>query len=502
MIFKKIVRLGRGEDFSLKTWVATILFAAIIIVFALWGVSPDKYGNSAGGVAAVVNDRAISLAEFKSRVDNIEESTKGQFSQFPEAERRRIMSQLRQRALEELISGEVVYQAAAERGVQAADSEIRDTILQIPFLQEKGRFLKDRYRLWLQNMGLSNEDFERQIRKQIVTQKVQELFVGSAAPTREELKRARQLANQKVTMNYVEIAPDDFKKPGLIDNAKVQATLKDKAADIEKYYRENLVEFTSEGKIRARHILVRIDDKRPEAEAKRVAEELRKQVTPANFATLARQKSDDPGSKDKGGDLGEFTRGRMVPEFEAAAFALKEGEISAPVQTNFGFHIILVEKTTKAETKPLESVREEIARRILVRSEIPSLTGEIRRMVEKGDRAGIDALVKNADLKWQATGEFDLSSSNVPKIGDNPSLIGAILKKGKSGGLIPQLLDGGRGRWLIADVTSWKEAPDKTPDIEGLERMVAYRKAADLIENWSQAIQQNASIQRNERILQ
>src|SRR5262249_17462597 len=148
-------------------------------------------------------------AEYRTRVENVEQNMKGRFDQFPEAQRRMFTQELRRRALEELILGEVVYQAASNRGVLAPDAEVRDYILGIPFLSENGRFAKDRYQAWLRNMNMSTDDFERQIRKQIVGQKLQTLFVGSATPTREEIKRIRQLSQQKVNLRFVEVKKED-----------------------------------------------------------------------------------------------------------------------------------------------------------------------------------------------------------------------------------------------------------------------------------------------------
>jgi peptidyl-prolyl cis-trans isomerase D len=502
VIFKKIGKIGSGDKFSMKGLIATVVFGAIIAVFALTDLSQNR-GESGSGVAAVVNDTAITLAEYRGRVDNLEQNAKGRFDQFPEEQRRMLSQQMRRRALDELILGELVYQAGSSKGVRAADAEIRDTILEIPFLNENGRFMKDRYRMFLQNMNLSSEDFEHQIRKQIVTQKMQELFVGAATPTREELRRSRMLANQKVNVRFVELAPEDWHRPGVVPNDKVQEYLNANRTQVEKYYNDNKIEFTDQERVKARHILVRIDDKRPAAEASRVATDLKAKLSAANFSKMAAQHSDDPGSKAKGGELGEFSRGRMIPEFENVVFAMKEGQISDPVQTNFGYHIILLDKKLPSLTKPLAAVEPDIARKLYAQSKHGEIVAGLRSMVEKGNKTEVDGWVNRAGLKWVESGEFDLSSVQVPKLGDSPAVVGAVLRKGKTGGLVNQLIDN-TGRQVIVDVISWKETPDKGPgeEVEGLDRMVAFRKSNDLIETWSRDIQTKASIQRNPRITQ
>jgi len=489
-----------GKGFGWKNWVAYILFGAIIIVFALFGMDQRQGGGqSAGGVAAVVNDSTISLADFRARVESIEQNARMRFDQFPEAQRRALSQELRRRALDELIMGELVYQAANDKGVIVADGEVREYIRQIPILQENGRFMSERYRAFLMQMNLSPVDFERQVRKQIVTQKLQELFLGAATPSREELRRNRLLANQKVNVRFAEIREQDLEN--LLTGADVQAYLAGQNAEVEKYYNDNQLEFSTPEKIKARHILIRIDDRRPEAEAQKMAAELREKATPQNFAQLAAKNSDDPGSKVKGGDLGEFERGRMVPAFEEAAFALKPGEISQPVKSDFGYHIIFVEGKSEARVQPLEQAQSSIARKLLVRGKGAESLASLRQVAEAGKKKELDTQLSRAGVKWQESGEFDLSSTTVPKLGESPALMGALIKQGSKSGLIPQVIPHREG-YLVAEVMSWKEASDKNPDVDGLERMVAYRKADELIQNWSKEVEAKASIQRNPRLVQ
>lgn len=488
---------------TVKHWVAVVLFAAIIVVFALWGIDPSRLGGASGGVAATVNETGISLAEYRSRVEAIEQNAKMRFDQFPEAQRKALNQEIHRRALDELIMGEVMYQAAKKRGILAPDAEVRDYILQIPFLQENGRFLKDRYRMFLQNMNLSTDDYERQVRKQIVGQKLQELFVGSAMPTREELKRNRELSNHKVNIRYVEIQHTDLEKPAFVSEDEIANYLKANAEQVEKYYKDNMVEFTNPEKIQAAHILIRVDEKRDDASAKKLAEDIRQQATPANFAKLAAKNSDDPGSKTKGGELGEFAKGRMVPEFEKAAFELKAGEISQPVKTSFGYHIIYVQKKTPGGTESLQQAEKKIARKLYLRSKEADVIAKTNTILEKASKKDVDAWVAKSGFKWQDSGDFDLSSPVVPKLGDSKDVIAAILKQGQTPGLIPGLISMPGGSYVIVDVIGWKQVPDTTAlnEVEGIEKMVAYKKSSDLIEAWSKDIEAKATISRNPAIL-
>lgn len=490
---------GFGERTNLKNYVAYVLFGAIILVFAFVGVSPDQYGESGGGVAAVVNDSPISLAEYRNRVESIEENIRLQFDQFPEAQRRAFSQEMRREALERLINEEVVFQVAQKKGVLAADGEVRDLLLQIPQFQENGRFRRDRYQNYLSNVGMTSEEFERRIRKQIVMQKLQELFVGSAIPSREELERNRSLSNMKVNVRFAEITRDNLEKPELISAAEVTSYAQANAAAIEQYYNSNKIEFTAGEKVKARHILIRVDEKQPDAQAKQKASDLRAKATVQNFAQLATQNSDDPGSKSKGGDLGDFERGRMMPEFEEAAFALKEGEISTPVKTDFGYHLIYVEKKTPSQTTSLADATPTIARKLLLRTKENEIIAQIRAGIEKGGKKEADMWVQKTGSKWQETGEFDLSATSIPKLGDEPTVLRTVLKSGKPG-MVNQVVTTMDGKHYLLDVVSFKTAQNNTPEVEGFDRMLAARKSSNIIETWAKEAQATARISRNPQL--
>jgi peptidyl-prolyl cis-trans isomerase D len=485
---------------TIKYWTAVVLFSIIILVFVFLGINPARMGDT-GGYAATVNDTAISLAEYNNRVEALQNNLRGRFDSFPQAQRKMFEQQIRRRALEELIMSEVMFQAARNRGISAPDGEVRDYILHIPGLEENGRFLGDRYKMWLQSTNRSPDEFERQIRKQLIGQKLQDLFIGSTFPSQEELKHNQELSHNVVNVRFVQLSPDDFQKPAFISSDDVAGYLKTNKAQVEKYYKDNIVEFTKQDKVQAKHILIRIDDKRKADEALKLITELKKEATPKTFAMLARKNSEDPGSKAKDGDLGEFERGRMVPEFDKAAFALKAGEISEPVKTQYGYHLIYVTKKTEGGQTSLEQAQNEIARKLIARTKEAELVAKTKAMVEKGDKKNVDSLINKAGLKWTDSGDFDLASATIPKLGAGKEVMAAILKRGQTPGLIPDLISLEGGRFAIVDVTSWKQTPDSGTDSEKNALMLAYRKSGDLMEAWSKEIEAKASVTRNPAVL-
>jgi peptidyl-prolyl cis-trans isomerase D len=494
-----VEKIRFGGEWTPKKIVAAVLFGAIIVVFAFWG-KQSGMGSDAGAVAATVNNTAITLSQYHRSAEAQDEEYRSRMDSLPEAAKNKIRTDLHRKVLRDLVVEEVIYQAAQNHGVVASDAQVKDQILQIPWLQENGRFLGDRYRQFLQSRNMSAEEFERIIRKEIVNQKVQELFAGSAAPSREEMRLNRLLANQKLSLHYVEVTHDEIKKMGNISDQEVAAYVPAHKSDIEAFYKENKIDFTQPEKYRARDILIRVDQKRSDADAAKLAAEIRKEVTAKNFAAVAAKKSEDPGSKAKGGDLGEIARGSMLPEFETAALALQPGQISAPVKAEGGYHLILLESKTPGGTLPLEKAEATVARRLIARSKEGEIVNKLRETVEKGDRKDIDSQFSRAGLKWQDTGEFDLTSNNVPKLGDAKDVMSAVIKQGPKGGLVHQLLPF-QGGFLVVDAAPWKQLPDTSPEVEGMDRMMAYRKAQGLYDSWIEQVEGQASIQVNNQLI-
>jgi peptidyl-prolyl cis-trans isomerase C len=170
--------------------------------------------------------------------------------------------------------------------------------------------------------------------------------------------------------------------------------------EIETYYKENKDRFTDPESVKARHILVKVSegaDEKSWTEAKSKAENIKKELESGkDFAELAKKYSDDPGSKNKGGDLGFFPKGRMVPEFESVAFSLKPNELSDPVKTNFGYHIIQMQEKKAASTKTLSEAQSEIRQ---------TLQEEKQRLLQ-------DALIEKLKSKYPVQVNKDLLNKN------------------------------------------------------------------------------------------
>ncbi|MCB0385990.1 MAG: SurA N-terminal domain-containing protein [Bdellovibrionales bacterium] len=337
----KLRKPGRG-----KSIVAYIMFAAIIMVFAFFFQTGPLSSLSGGGAAAVVNNQVIPISEYKIRVRRQEEQLRMRLGDLPDSQRQLFYDSIRRRALEDLISAEVLAQSAAEAGFLASDAEVRDRILEIPAFQEEGRFRRDRYEDLLRSNRMTTNEFEEKVRKDVMGQKVQETFSKALYPVEAELEREKRLRQMQINLAFVE-----FDRRTLADGlnpSDAEATTflggEEGLKAAQAYYDENKEEYTSKEEVKAQHILIKskMDDKASEEAALTKIKEIAERSKTEDFGKLAAELSEDDGSKAKQGDLGYFAKGRMVKEFEQVAFSTPVGTISEPVKSPFGYHLIKV----------------------------------------------------------------------------------------------------------------------------------------------------------------
>lgn len=298
-------------------------------------------------------------------------------------------------ALENLVSQKALAKDVGEKHLTASDELVRQTILSIPGLTDAdGKFSKERYQQLLAAQGLNPEKFEATLRHDLAMQQANAAVQGSAFAPSAIALRISSLNQQKREVQELTIDAKDFRAQVKLTDAMVQdyydrfssqfqtpeslkaefvllaaPVVEDQIVvtedQIKKFYEANQARYKTEEQRRASHILVKAGKDAPAAEkgaAKAKAEKLLAALkkTPADFAKLAKENSDDPGSAERGGDLDFFGKGMMVKPFEDAAYQLKEGEISAIVESDFGFHIIKLTAIKAAATRSLVDVKTNI----------------------------------------------------------------------------------------------------------------------------------------------
>ena len=355
----------------------------IALTFATWGI--ESYTRYAGGRDSVasVNGSDISQREFDQQLALQQEQIRRMFggrvdpATFDTPEGRRAV-------LDQMIAERLISTETLKRNLQIDDKRLADLIVSVPEFQESGRFSPDAFERAArsQNPPLTSRQFEQRLRQNLAYQQL----VGSVGDTtivartvadrlaaievqQREVSEARIAARQfldKVKIDdaklkeYYDANPGEFRTPERVRAEYVvlsaEALAKQEPVsdeEIQKAYEARASAFRVEEQRRASHILVKTKE-----EADKIVAELKK--NPGAFAELAKKQSQDPGSAEKGGDLGWFARGAMVKPFEDAAFSMKQGEVRV-AQSEFGFHVVKVTGVQPGKTRPLEEVRKELA---------------------------------------------------------------------------------------------------------------------------------------------
>ena len=272
---------------------------------------------------------------------------------------------LGQQALDQLVAEYATFHEARQMGIAVTSDEIVRFITKTPVFQENGNFIGvNRYRAILRANNWAPHEFEESIRRQLAQEKLRRVLTDGIFPTPGEVRREFLKRNQEVTLRYVGFDPEQL-APGNVEddilkeyfderqeNYRVgeQRRIRyvsvgvepDNVSVSEEQIRDRMERVTNTDQARVSHILVSVRSPDDEPAARAKAQGLLQQLrSGGDFAELARAHSEDPVSAAAGGDLGFFGRGKMMPEFEKAAFALKPGELSDLVVTPFGYHIIL-----------------------------------------------------------------------------------------------------------------------------------------------------------------
>lgn len=365
--------LGAATYLSQPGAVASIDCYTYFHLFTLPGcttVMPDQIDHEAANIRRVIqNSRGAEAAQLLQGLN------------------------LREMAVESLVAQTLIEREAHQLGLNASDDDLAHAIESQTVFQVNGRFDPDRYRTILRDNDLLPAVFEADTRAKILADSLRQLVTASVQASPTDARADFDRFGEKVALDYIafpyanflasqhptdaEIAkfykanPDTFREPERVqisfiryDPAALAPHEPPTDAAIQDYFEQNLkTTFTHPGQVHARHILIQVaPDASPalKAAAQHRAEDLLAQVkTGKSFTDLARQNSDDPGSKESGGDLGMVTRGELVKPFEDVAFRLKPGEL-AIAHTQFGFHVIQVLEIKDAKVESSDEARPKI----------------------------------------------------------------------------------------------------------------------------------------------
>ncbi|MCX7896630.1 MAG: SurA N-terminal domain-containing protein [Rhodocyclaceae bacterium] len=374
--------------------IVQIILALITIPFALWGIdSYIRYASDADAVATVGKHK-IAMPEFQQALREQQERLRAQLGEIDAA--LLASPEVKRATLENLITQRLLLQFAFDAKSFVGDAQLASFITSQPSLQENGKFSRPRYEALVAAQGLTVEGFEARLRQDLMRQQplaaVANGYAGKLSADRWvaaqlEARQVREAffpleryagspPDEEAIRRYYESRRTEFEQPEavrveylVLDESRFLQSIEISEEQIRQWYESHLSRFKKAEERRASHILLRLSPQASEREIEAVrqkAEALRQQALakPSEFSRLAKEHSQDPGSAAKGGDLGFFTRGMMVRPFEEAVFALKEGEISPVIRSDFGFHVIQLTGVRPERIRPLEEVRSEVAQEI------------------------------------------------------------------------------------------------------------------------------------------
>lgn len=379
--------LTRISD-AMGKWVAGVILALIAGGFIFWDIN---FQLSAPNYAAKVNGQEIPLEEF-------ERSFQQQEAQYQQIYRidldEQIRRQIRRSVLDRLVQQESLLQRVRSEGYRVSDQRLAESIRSIEAFQIDGEFSSDAYSTFLANQGLSPTGFEELQRQQLALVDWQQGIAGSSFLTPNEFRRYIELANQQREIGYalfpaenfkdkVEVTDDDVsayynenKSRYMTEEAvsleyikltrdEVASSIEVSDQEIQQYYDDHKNEFGTEEERHAEHILITKNEGETEEQAKARAEAALARVQGGeDFAKVAAEVSQDPGTAQQGGDLGWIGRGMLAGPFEDALFDMKAGEVRGPVKSDFGYHIIRLAEVRPGNVQPLAEVRDKVIEQI------------------------------------------------------------------------------------------------------------------------------------------
>jgi peptidyl-prolyl cis-trans isomerase D len=370
--------------------------------------------------------------------------------------------------VDQLVNVKAVACFAEERGMLASDEAVAKKIQKdVPALWQNGKFVgAQMYEMMLKSSGITVKEFEDSVKKEIETTRLRAVMLMSSVATPQEVEKAFRDAEESVKIEYTVIDPvevgkglapseaearenfeknkqnymsEEYRKVNMIvfDPARFQSTIQVSDDQARRYYNENLDSFRTAERSHVKHILFKTQGKAEteDAKMKALAESTFKQIKGgAKFEDLAKKYSEDPGSKDRGGDIGFITRGQTVKNFEETSFSAPVGQLVGPIKTEFGYHLIEVIERQNAQVISFDEARARVIEDLKRQTAADSLgraADQLRRDIEKNP-SQLLALASKVGAGIVGV-EYKGSGTPLPVFGPKPEMFNVVqrLRKGQ-----------------------------------------------------------------------
>jgi peptidyl-prolyl cis-trans isomerase D len=443
------------------SWGIRILLGLITVVFVFWGIGAGFFAQVKP--VATVDGQKILADDVQRQADLMRRSFQNMYG--PQAAELLRHINLQEQALDQIIDDHLGQREARRLGLRVSDTDLRDAIAAEPAFQVGGRFDVQAYEAVLADNEMTPAQYEELRRDELTMKLLRDMVSQTVMVSDSQARQAYDQRNERIAVGYIEIPSADFagsihptrqqieafykangemfREPERVkvdyifyDPIKLGEKVNPTQKQVADFYQSNLKTlFSYPARVRARHILVAVaPDASPaareqaRAKAEKILDQLKKG---ADFAKLAAQDSDDPGTRDHGGDLGFFERGQMIKPFEDAAFSLKPGQLSSVVQTRFGYHIIQVEQVEAAHSDTLAQATPRIFQILKERAgKATAIEDQRQDLAAALNGAKLKDLAAKRGLDLVSTPMFS-ATEPIPKIGQNADFSNTAFKLGK-----------------------------------------------------------------------
>ncbi|MFH0264867.1 peptidylprolyl isomerase [Vibrio rumoiensis] len=427
-----------------------IILVLIILSFVFAGVSSYLVGGGSNA-AAKVGNTTIERNAFEQAYQNERNRMQSQMGDYFSTLMgdQQYVQTFRKSVLDRMINDVLLEQYAQSLGLRVSDEQVSQLILTMPQFQTNGKFDQDIYAATLRRAGFSADSFAEYLRKDMLRNQVVSAVQNSEFTLDDEVTQQSQLLTQTRDIQTITLNVSDFSKKAQVTDEELQSYYKAHSENYERpeqmkvayvelsaeqlkksvkvtdedaqaYYQDHLDKYSTKEQRKVRHILIKDD----EAKAEKLLAKLK---AGADFATVAKENSEDVGSAKQGGDLGWMEKGVMDPAFEEAAFALKaKGDISEVVKSDFGYHIIQLEDDKAAEAKPYSEVAADIKAELVDEKAVEQFY-KLQTKLESVAFESPDSLDESAKVVGQKIKTTDfISQADAPEVLKVPAVAQAL----------------------------------------------------------------------------
>jgi peptidyl-prolyl cis-trans isomerase D len=453
---------------KMSYFILTFIFLIITASFLFSGF--DNFSIGGGKNVATVDGTPITIKEYQMALNRQVEFFNQMMGGKGMTQKQLEQMGIKQSVMNGLIQQKLISNTADSLGLVVSLNEIKNEIKNLPYFKRNEQFDVNMYRNVLQSNGYSPAQFEELIGNDLKQKKVDALF-NSTLVSENYIKDVLNFKNNSINVHAIKIGRQSLAPLISVSEEEIKSYLSNTNNQklLESAYEENKAIYNKPEEIKARHILVKGDDAKNLDKLKAIKAKL----NAGNFASVAGKETEDPSGKSTGGELGWFARGKMVPEFEDVAFNLKKGQISEPVKTQFGYHLIFLEDKKEAQVKTLDDVKSDLARIAIQKTKAQDLDQllkteqeNIMGLLKDNKVAELEALQKKLDAQFfkntdinqfdQTIGQLTLSPKEAEEVfKSNP---GDILNFGNAGTIY---LVKANSKLTIADKKTDEQLPNE-----------------------------------------